>query len=266
MNNLSAAGLSETDAKVYSELLKKTEYKPSDLVKIVGETRTNLYKILDRLVSLGLAIKFDKDKKIHYRAANPARLIELARELREARESSEKELELATQNLMSDYIKSHEQPGVRYYQGPDQIASIFESIAKAKSEVLFVHTDKGIDFFSYDTMHKLRMLAVKAGVKRRALTPDVPRATVDYKEKDPAVLLKRTWLENGDYTAPVEWGVFDDTLYIISYGKEALALTIESKQVTEAFRQIFKIIEKGQKHRPNYEKLPVVAALPGRND
>lgn len=266
MNYLSAAGLTDTDATVYEILLKTPDAKPSDLMKLANESRTNMYKILDRLVVLGLATKFDKNKKLHYKAANPARLLQLAREQREESEKAERELVVVTESLTHEYIKTHEQPGIRYYQGTDEIATIFDTIAHAKSEVLFVHTDKGIDFYGFETMHKLRMKAVKAGVNRRALTPDVPRATIDYKTTDPLVLLKRTWLAAGEYTSPVEWGVYDDKIYIISYGKEALGLTIESKQIADAFKELFVIIESNQKLRSDYNNLPLVANKPGRND
>lgn len=259
MIRLEAAGLTATEAKAYTALLTRSEWLPSELARNVGETRTNMYKILDRLVSLGLAERYDKAKKLHYRAANPARLIELAQSLREQRLQAERELELNVQKLTQEYIKANEQPGVRFYNGQEAIGSIFREIAEAQGEVVFIHTKAGIDFYGFDVLHNLRMLAVQAGVKRRALTPDTESAPRDYKETDPLVLLERTWLKRDDYTAPVEWGVFDDKLYIISYGREALGISIESKQIADAFRQLYELLERGQKLLPNYRSLPKLA-------
>lgn len=264
MTNLEAAGLSETEAKVYTVLLSRPDWQPSVLAQFVDETRTNTYKILDRLVELRLADRYDKAKKLHYRAANPSRLIELAQELRERRISAEQALELNVQQLTQAYIKANEQPGVRFYQGEAAIGDIFKDIAKASEEVLFVHTAAGADFYSFKTMHNLRMLAANAGVKRRALTPDNESATKNYKETDSKVLLSRTWLKKDDYTAPVEWGVFDDKLYIISYGKEALGITIESQQIADAFKQLYGLIDRGQKLLPNYRSLPLHAKAKGK--
>jgi sugar-specific transcriptional regulator TrmB len=264
MTNLEAAGLSETEAKAYTALLSRPDWQPSVLAQFVGETRTNTYKILDRLVELGLADRYDKAKKLHYRAANPSRLIELAQELRESRIAAEQDLELNVQHLTQEYVKANEQPGVRFYQGEEAIGDIFKQVAGAHEDVLFVHTTAGADFYSFKTMHNLRMLAVNAGVKRRALTPDNASATKDYKDTDPLVLLSRTWLKKDDYTAPVEWGVFDDKLYIISYGKEALGITIESQQIADAFKQLFTLVERGQKLLPNYRSLPQHAKAKGK--
>lgn len=258
--NLQAAGLSETEARCYRTLLTKKEWLPSELALIVGESRTNMYKILDRFVVLGLATKYDKHKKLHYQATNPSRLLELAREARAQRERDEQQLELNTQDLLQTYITTHEQPGVRFYQGQAEIGTIFEQLGQSKEEIVFVHTSAGVDYYGLDVMHTLRMIAVKNGVSRRALTPDNPSATSDYAQTDPLVLLERTWLRQRDYSAPVEWGAFEDKLYIISYGQEALGIIIQSQQIADAFKQLFKIMESGQRAQPWYGRLPLHAS------
>lgn len=259
MLNLRAAGLSETESKCYEVLIKEPFWTPSKMAPIVNESRTNVYKILDKLVVLGLAKKYDKNKKIHYQATNPANLLALSREMRSQREQDEKQLDLDVQNLLKTYTTTHEQPGIKYYQGKNEIGAIFDQIASSTEEVLFVHTTSGVDYFGFDTMHALRMRAVKNGVKRRALTPDTPLATVDYKKTDSRVLLERTWLRQRDYEIPVEWGAFDETLYIIVYGQDALGITIQSEPIAKAFRQLFKIMESGQRLQPWYQQLPVRA-------
>lgn len=265
MTQLSAAGLSETEAKCYTNLLKKADWKPAELAFEIGETRANCYQILDRLVEKRLAERFDKAKKLHYRATNPARLLELAHEIREEREQAERQLELSAQELTSEYIKVHEQAGVQYYQGLEQITHIFEEIGAAKTEVHFVHTRSGDDYYGFKSMHNLRMLAVNNGIWRNALTPDTDIATSDYETFDPTVYLRRTWLRQRDYDSPVEWGSYDDKLYIIYYGQEALGITIQSLPIANAFRQLFKLMESGQRAQPWYGRLPHHASIPGVN-
>lgn len=257
MNELSAAGLSETEAKTYKALLTRKAWLPSELAKNVSETRTNIYKILDRLVALELAERLDEHKKLHYRAGNPTRLLELARELRRERERAEQYLESTAHELMRDYVKTHEQAAVQFFQGKDDIVNIFNEIAHAKTPVLFLHTRAGIDFYGFNYMHNLRMLAVEAGVQRFALTPDSIEAPLDYKQNDKQYKLRRTWLREEDYTAQVEWGVFDDKIYIISYGQEALGMIIESRQIANAFREIYALLEQGERAQPWHAELPI---------
>ena len=264
MINLSAAGLSMTESDCYKALLSKATWKPAELAKYVNMTRTNCYKILDNLVALRLASRFDKDKKLHYRATNPSRLLELAREQKMARDQAEADLQLAAETLTRSYYQTLEQPAVRYFQGEEEIAQIFKEVARARDEVVYVHTLAGVDYYGFDTMHQLRMLAPNNKVARRALTPDTLLATKNYLETDPLVLLNRTWLQADDYTAPVEWGNFDDKLYIISYGKEAMGLIIDSQQIAVSFRQLFALLERGQRLLPTYASLPKLASRKAR--
>jgi sugar-specific transcriptional regulator TrmB len=264
MIDLTAAGLTSTEAKCYTALLEQKDWKPAELAKYVHETRTNCYKLLDKLVEYKLAERFDKAKKLHYRATNPARLLQLARQQQIARDKAQKELEANAQALMQTYFQSHEQAGIRYFQGEAEIGDIFTAISQSSEEVVFVHTTAGVDFYGFPSMHNLRMLAPLAGVTRRALTPDSPAATKDYATTDPQVLLKRTWLKKDDYTAPVEWGAFEDKVYVISYGKEALGLMIESPQIAESFKQLFSLLERGQKLLPRYQQLPRHAQAAGQ--
>lgn len=263
MEDLSAAGLSVTEAKTYRTLLSRQQWLPSELAKSVNETRTNVYKILDKLVEYKLAVRLENTKKLRFKAVNPARLLELAREYRLRQERAERSLELQAQDLMADYVKVHEQPGVTYYQGRAEIGKIFEAIAASAEEVVFIHTLAGIDFYSFEVLHDLRMLAVKSGVSRRALTPDNSEATSNYAESDPHMLLQRTWLKPNDYTAPVEWGAFEDKLYVISYGQEAMGMVIENQQIATSFKQLFGLIERGQHLLPNYDQLPKLAGRTG---
>lgn len=263
MLNLSAAGLSQVETKCYQTLLTKKDWKPAELAVFVQETRTNCYKVLDKLVSVGLAKRFDKDKKLHYSAENPTVLLQLSRSLRQQRQQAEKELEADTDSLLAAYLRSQEQPGVRYLQGPDEIGTIFTEMADASTKVLFIHSPAGIEFYGFEQLHNYRMLAVTAGVQRLALTPDTETATADYKTSDPIVLLERTWLKRDDYTSPVEWGTYDDKLYIISYGKEAMGMIIQSAQIAASFSQLVRLLQRGQKLLPDYNQLPKHATKAG---
>jgi sugar-specific transcriptional regulator TrmB len=260
MIDLTAAGLSETEARAYQALITRPDWKPAELAQNVGETRTNCYKILDKLIEYGLAERFDKAKKLHYRATNPTRLLELAREQREARDQAEKELELHTRELMHDYVKVNEQPGVRFYQGKEEILQIYDAYESQTDDIYYIHTLAGNDYHGDATMDKIRAKALKNQIKRHGLTPDTPKLTKNYEANDTAVRLDRTWLGADDYTAPVEWGAFGDKLYVISYGREAIGMIIESPQIAAAFKQIFRLVKRGQRNLPDYRKYPKLLA------
>lgn len=249
MINLSAAGLSETEAKCYTALLKKKEWKPSDLAKNVNETRTNTYKILDNLVEIGLAERFDKDKKLHYRAANPARLLEIARERRAAEEKAEKELELGASSLLENYYKIHEQPGVRFFQGKDGIRQIFADMLITGEDIYLVRSPADIEFYDEAFFADFREKRAARGINTHALTPDVPSATHD-AAIDAANKFLRTWIPAGSYTGSVEWNVYGNKVALISYGTDAMGMIIESPPVADSFRQVLRLLHAALESNP----------------
>ena len=254
--DLSAAGLSPTESRVYTALLSKNEWKPSELAKSVGETRTNVYKILDKLVNIKLANRYDKDKKLHYSANNPTQLLALAAAQRKAQEKRELGLRNNIKDLSDKYYKSNERPGVQFFQGPDGIRQIYLQQVEEAKPIHFFKTWADIDFFGFSFMHGIRNMAPRAGIKRKAFTPDAPETPINNAESDKLVLLERVWYETKDYTAPVEWSIYGNKVSIISFGQEAMGMTIDSPQIAESLRQIFALLEEGLKRRPNYTDLP----------
>lgn len=256
MLDLTAAGLNETESKCYTALLERAAWKPSDLSKYVTETRTNCYKVLDKLVDYGLAKRFDKAKKLHYSATNPSRLLELARLQRQSRERSEKQLELSAQELLSQYIKINEQPGVQYFQGKRELKKIYFDQIAIGEPIYIIRPDYNMDIYDFEYMTEIRHLARKAGITRYAITPDREKAPINYQESDPFMLLTRTWIDAGDYTAPVEWNVYGNKLAIMSFGTEATGIIIESPQIAQAFRQLYGLLDVGLRRSPEYKNLP----------
>ncbi len=261
MNNLSAAGLSVTESAIYETMLSKKEWLPAELAKESNESRTNIYKILDKLNNLQLVEKYKKDNKLNYRATNPNRLLQLAFEKKQAFNQAELELETTSQDLIKKYIKNNEQPGVRFFIGKNQIKEIYQDQVKQNKEILFVLSPKAIDYYGYSEMHKLRMLAVDAKIPRRAIVPDNSKATKNYQETDRNYLLTRTWLGKYDYSAPLEWGVYGDKTYFIAFGEEALGLIIESSAMADGMKQMFNLIDKLQRSTSDYNNLPRIASV-----
>jgi sugar-specific transcriptional regulator TrmB len=254
--SLFAAGIQGTLAKAYIALLNVEAVSPSEFAHTIGESRPNTYKLLDELVERGLSKRFDIGKKLHYQAESPTHLLTLARERKDALMAEETQLKTAIPNLLKQYYTTHEQPSVRFYQGKEGIKEIYlEQIEEAKP-IQFLKTRADIEFFGFQFMHEIRILAPRANISRHAFTPDAPEVPIDVEEADKKYLLSRTWYLQDDYTAPVEWSVFGNKVSIISFGKEAVGMVIESAQIAESLRQMFGLLDEGLKRRPGYKKLP----------
>lgn len=245
--DLSAAGLSPTLAKAYSELVTHRSVAPAPFSVAIGETRTNTYKLLDELVALGLAEKYEAKKKLRYRAQNPQRLMQLAQERREALHHQEKVMQQHVMDLTREFNQVSEQPGVRFYQGKSSMRRVYTEMLETGADLYLIRSPHDVNFFDKDMFQDLLKARTTQGINTYALTPDVDSANHN-PALDRANNMFRTWLPEHDYTAPVEWNIAGNKVAIVSYGKEAFATILESQQIADSLRQLFNLIRDKQSH------------------
>lgn len=265
---LQELGLTKAQATAYVALVKNNPSTPPALAKLIQESRTNTYKILDTLEATGLVRKDDTQKKRRYWANNPSVLLELTKKKQLEAESNAKRLEATMPALLTEFLQHSEQPSVTYHQGKDGLKQIYIDQITQRDTIYIIRPHYNLDAFDFDYMSDIRRMAREAGIQRYAITPDRPLAPKNYKESDPFMLLERTWMKSEDYTAPVEWNAYGDKVAIMSFGNEAIGLIIESPQIAEALRQLYKLLALGLCRAPGYEKLPLhaefIADIPGK--
>lgn len=237
-------GLTEAQAKAYIALLTHGRLTPPELAKLTGETRTNAYSVLDRLVDIGLAKKDETQKKIGYLPSNPSNLETYAKAERLKAMEREKSANELIPKLSSLYFKQDYEPGIRYYRGKKELSKIYDDQVANGETIYFIQSPKDFEYYDVAFMQKIRTAASKKGVKRVGLCPD-RQNIVHSKAADEKNLLNRTWMSLDDYTAPVEWGVYGDKISVISLGKEGVGMIIDSPQIAESMRQIFRLAQAG---------------------
>ena len=241
---LTEIGLTPAQAKAYLTLTQNGPTAPPILAEKIGETRSNTYKVLDKLVELGLARKIEHDKKVRYRVENPSALETLSRQKRDAALAHERKVKDALPALMNFFYTYSEQPGVRFYQGQDGIRQIFEDMLRTRQTIYLLRTPSDVKFYDESFFERFRRKRAELGIETIALTPNVASA-VHNVDVDKANRFSRTWLPAGAYDANVEWDVYGDKVALISYGDEAIGMIIESPQIAESFRQVFGLIAAG---------------------
>jgi len=256
------AGLTETLASAYIELVKNSPIAPPALALLIGESRTNTYKLLEQLEEIGLAQADDSNKKIKYWAKNPHSLLQSVKEKQEQAELTTKKLESSMPSLVHDFMKYNEQPGVRFYQGQDALATIHRDQLNTGEEVLYFRSSEDVHSLQVDNLHAIRNKFPEKGIRRRVIIQDEILYPVDIKDRmlveqsDAIMMLERTWIKKSDYTAPVEWSTYGNKTAIISFGTETIGMIIESPQIADSFRQIFELVHKSLKKIPDYCSLP----------
>ncbi len=259
---LQEAGLTQSQASTYTALVKNSPCTPPKLALVIEESRTNTYKLLEQLESLGLASRDDSQKKLRYWANNPSALVDHIKKQRLRAEEAEKRFNNSLPNLINDYLAHSERPAIRFFQGKEGIESMYDDQLNTKLPLSMVRTPADITFFgSFNEMSAIRSRFNHSTISRHMLTPDTPEARVDWKEHDKKSGNTRTWLRTEDYTAPVEWAVYGNKLAIISFGEEVMGMVIESPQIAEAFRQLLSFVDKGARAYKGYPQLPRKASV-----
>jgi sugar-specific transcriptional regulator TrmB len=243
-------GLTEPQALAYQALIRLNGASAPKIATEVGESRSNAYKVLDRLCELGLASKGQNGKKVHYLPASPVALEQLVQKQAAELDLRKRKLQAAMPDMVNAFLASSERPSIRYFQGKEGLRQIFSDMLATGKTLYLVRTPDDVRFYDHEFFAEVRKKRRLLGAKTIGLTPDVPSANhdpqIDFKDK-----FIRTWIPADAYTANVEWNISGDKVALISYGQEAVGVVIESKQIAESFRQIFALAASSQRGRPS---------------
>ncbi len=251
---MSAIGLTKVQAQAYASLIEHGSLKPPEAAKYLEITRTNAYKLFDKLVELNIAIKKENGKKITYYPANPMSLASIAANYRAEAVAREEAVNSIMHNLLDKYYEHSSKPQVEVVSGRKNVASTYRKQINLKEDIYFIHTKADIPMMSFEAMHEIRTAPVQHGNQRKGILTAPTEGPINYKQHKRSNL-EITWLEKGRYTAPVEWSVTKSSLLIILYAKEPHAILIVDKVVATAFMQVWSLLSSMLKERDIHKKL-----------
>ncbi len=168
-------GLTESEVKLYIELLKLGEATATALAKHTNTNRTFTYDRLKKLLDSGLISYMIKDNKKYFKAAEPSQLLSLLKEKEEQVKSILPELE----QLKKPY---KEGPKVELFSSKKGIRTVLNLILKEKKEVLIhgsiSHFTKVMESY-FDIWNQRR---INEKIKTKILTNeniDIPFSEID---------------------------------------------------------------------------------------
>lgn len=238
-------GLTKIQARTYLELIKSSRGSAPSIASLTNESRTNTYKVLDRLCQLGLATKDSMGKKNQYYPTSPAALERLIQSQAAAVSLRERKLHAALPSMLDFFFAHSERPSIRYFQGKEGLRQIFGDMLKTGKTIHLLRSPADVSFYDEAFFADFRKRRAKLNIKTYALTPNVPSAVHD-QAMDLKNKFFRTWLPPDMYTASVEWDVYGNKVALISYGEEAVGIIIESAQIAESFRQVLALVTRSQ--------------------
>jgi DNA-binding MarR family transcriptional regulator len=238
--SLIATGLTPIQAAAYALLIEVGEVRPAAAATKLNTTRSNAYKVLDRLVELRLATKTEHGKTLAYTVANPIALASLTAQFRAQATAREEAASRIMQDLLEKYQSHSDKPSVSVVTGQKAVAGAYRKQINLNEDIHFIHSDADIPLMGFDTMHDIRMAPASRGKKRSGIM-SVDKGPVNYAAHERSNL-EVTWARKSDYSAPVEWSVTESSLLIVLYATEPHAILIVDKVVSGAFLQLWHLL------------------------
>jgi hypothetical protein len=254
-DTLVQAGLTTAQADTYLLLLDQGFLAPPAVAAQLSLTRSNAYKVLEQLMEMGLSIREERQKKCVYGPGDPCALNDLLARERNRVLALEEAVNASLQALRAKYQQQTSTVEVKAYHGAAKLKRQYEHQAEQKQPIYFIKSRADLPVMGYEFMDAVRRLATTHGNQRYGITTDSLEAPAN-PEIDARTNLTRTWIDEDDYTAPVEWSVSGDEVTLFVFEKDGSAIRITSPAVADSLRQIFALLDKSLRTAPGYDALP----------
>lgn len=174
-------GLSKEQATVYEVLLKLGESPASAIAKAIpnGATlsRPLVYKVLEELIGLDLALKSDTLGKIaKFTPKHPVAITKVIDDQKEKIERTKKQFLATSGKLSSLFNLSVGKPGVQFYEGEDGVWEVLMDSLSATEEILTYADLDAIAKYIPALNAEYSTLREEQDVKKRGLVIDSPEA------------------------------------------------------------------------------------------
>lgn len=236
---LEKIGLSSKETEIYLVLLELGRNNVSNITKNTSVNRTTGYVLLNNLVKKGLVQVLGKKPKLEYIIDTTDHLLEYLESKIEETIQISSDLKEFLPELKSMHYSS-DRPIVKYYEGIKGLKQVYEDTLTAKTDI--------VSMASYDEMHETLPDYFPSYYKRRAeknikisgFVPNTKRARerriLNDAEKRELALLPH----EEKYLFTPEIDIYDNKVMIASW-KEKLGVIIESQEISDALRVMFRL-------------------------
>ena len=235
-------GLNDKEATVYLALLSVEHASVLDLAKKTKIKRPTVYVVLDSLAKKGLVSETTVGKKTHYFAEPPERLETFIERRKLALEESQKTLKDVIPQLKSLERGTGERPVVKFYEGKEGIISAVQDIFRADSadenEPIYL-------IYPRDLLDKYFPESERKQYKQERLNKKVKSKVLYTFEKGDILsdeMGERVKIDGAKYPITCDITIYKDKVRISVLNKDFSSIYIQSKDVAETMRSLFRLI------------------------
>lgn len=235
-NMLEEFGLTKTEERVYLALLKLGESNATEIIKKTQLHRTTVYDVLERLIEKGFASSIFKNKVKFYSSASPTKILEIATE----------EIHVAEEKQKSAVKIMKEIELIKQNSENKSIAQIFVG-SKGQKTVMNDIIETGEDFLVFGSEGTLRETLpnyVEQWAEARRKKKIKAKIIATRETKAPVWKLNEIRYVSKEYHSPAITMVYGDKVAIFMDENPFLIIVIDSKKLSQSYRNYFKLIWK----------------------
>ncbi|MFA5953043.1 MAG: helix-turn-helix domain-containing protein [Candidatus Pacearchaeota archaeon] len=225
---LTQAGLTRNESKVYLELLKSEELTANELSKKISIDRTLTYTLLNSLIEKGLISYIIKQNKKFFKAEKPENLL-----------NPLKEKEVFVTDLISELNKIQKEVAIPYeikvFEGKEGLRNLMNLIIKHKKVDSFGGTGRAYDLL-YEMQATIKNLNRKELLGRIIFSEKFKSHEI---KNYPQIQSKSLKLDSEATTT-----IFGDYVSIHIAKEKPLIILIKNKNIAESYRNHFELLWK----------------------
>lgn len=226
-------GMSEKEAQLYLACLELGTGTVIQISRKADVTRGSTYDVLEEMLEKGYVSKIHTDKHMVFSAVDPE-------VLKKRFEDRLRNFELALPELKGLFNKSSH-PKVRYFEGEEGIKRVYEDTLTATTEILNYANSQSIRTFWPDYDDDYVKLRVKKNIFLKGIAPNDDYGK-DVKKLDKTCLRETRLMPAKDFQITNEINIYDNKVAITSFGGELIGIIIESREIADTQRGIFKMV------------------------
>ncbi|MBN1494929.1 hypothetical protein JW911_04310 [Candidatus Peregrinibacteria bacterium] len=225
-------GLSEKEAKIYLTCLELGTATVIEISRKSGITRGSTYDLLEAMMDKGYVSRIHHDKHMVFTPTDPEII-------KKRYQDSLRNFELVMPELKGLFHK-HAKTKVMYFEGIDGIKRVYEDTLTSTTEILNYANSMEIrrhwPTYDYDYV---RMRARKK-IFLKGIAPD-DEFGKKVKQEDKNFFRETRLLPAKSFKFTNEINIYDNKVAITSYADELVGIIIESEQIADTQRDIFKM-------------------------
>lgn len=236
---LQEIGLNEKEAAIYLGLLEVDNASVIDVSKKTKINRSTVYVVLEGLMKKGLVSETQIGKKVHYQAESPERLETFVEGQKAIFEEQSKRLKDIIPQIKGIQRATGERPVVKYFEGRESALG---------SHLLFFNTQdkEGVGYFLFDRdlieeifkpneISSVQKIRPEKQIKAKTLYTST-KTTLPTSE-----LSERVKIDGGKYPLYCDVSIYEDRVQIVTMGKSIATIFIQSKDVAETLKSLFRL-------------------------